>query len=201
MPRLIFMRLDIIIQDERAHKFSLHCKGIGGHKVCFLCQNVCNHWSSYLRSDTTGFLVSSHEVDVSKFVLQTNASIKGIQRRLKEVSGDSAQLKDLQIKFGFNFVPTSLLQDFDLDVQAADVVNWDWMHIYFFEGVALIELRALMSNLGVHNLGGKRFHDYLQHWAWPAGYSHGKGVRGKHKDNSPGGTASELMSCFPVLAK
>eukprot|EP00959_Pyramimonas_sp_CCMP1952_P381970 8004317-Pyramimonas_sp.AAC.1 len=63
-PRLLLGRLTMLIQDDRAFKFSVHCKGATGHKICALCQNVVGHKSGLLGKDRTAFLVSASDLDV-----------------------------------------------------------------------------------------------------------------------------------------
>eukprot|EP00959_Pyramimonas_sp_CCMP1952_P323179 6762718-Pyramimonas_sp.AAC.1 len=38
-PRIVFGALALMLQDERAHKFSTHAKGAGAHKICAMCAN------------------------------------------------------------------------------------------------------------------------------------------------------------------
>eukprot|EP00959_Pyramimonas_sp_CCMP1952_P134148 2806442-Pyramimonas_sp.AAC.1 len=67
-------QLQIMIQDERAHKFVLQVKGAAGIKPCMLCKNVVNP-NSDLLPDPTGWLIPAHCVDPSKFDLYTTEEI------------------------------------------------------------------------------------------------------------------------------
>eukprot|EP00959_Pyramimonas_sp_CCMP1952_P474958 9503939-Pyramimonas_sp.AAC.2 len=201
-PRFVVGSLSIVVQDERAHKFGFAVKGVAGHKLCALCQNACSYWS-HLLPDSTGFLASSDEVDITKFRPHTHASITGIQMRLKQLAeaGDKQELDNKQVLFGFLYCPTGVLQDRDLDVNLADVWAWDWLHTYFQGGVFTVEARALFTRLAPYRLGGKEFSEYLSHWVWPKGYASGANVCSKRNDFLPSGNASEQQSCAPVIEK
>eukprot|EP00959_Pyramimonas_sp_CCMP1952_P180123 3766943-Pyramimonas_sp.AAC.1 len=77
LPRLVTSSVTMIIQDERAHKFSTAAKGVGGHTLCALCANVVGFRCPWLPHPA---LVSSSETDVSKFRLYTDDDIRAIQR-------------------------------------------------------------------------------------------------------------------------
>eukprot|EP00959_Pyramimonas_sp_CCMP1952_P242007 5058899-Pyramimonas_sp.AAC.1 len=85
-PRLHFGRLTMLIQDERAFKFSVHCKGATGRKICAPCQNVVGHKSGLLDKDRTAFLVSASDLGVRKYTRHANESIMSVQARLKQLS-------------------------------------------------------------------------------------------------------------------
>ena len=197
--RLIVGRLGVMIQDERAHKFTFQCKGAGGHKLCCLCKNATDVKSALL-PDPTGFLVSSDVVDVSLFQLHTGSSVRGIQRRLHEVAlegGPKTKLTGLQSLLGFNYTPTGALADEELDINLPAVFQWDWMHCYMVGGVFVKETESLLQRLHPHGMGVSALHAYVQHWQWPLGYGHAK----KTCHNKLNGSASELMSLAPILGR
>eukprot|EP00959_Pyramimonas_sp_CCMP1952_P475064 9503997-Pyramimonas_sp.AAC.1 len=143
--RLVRGGLSIMLADERAHKFSLECKGSGGHKVCMLCKNVINTSSTRCPTGVGGYMVPMTETDVTKFELQTASSIRGIQALLRQRSLVSpGALKDLQSNIGFNYVETGMLQDPFLNIDVPAVVAWDFMHLYLCDGVFTVEFKALM---------------------------------------------------------
>ena len=169
-PRLIFAQLGVMVQDERAHKASTQVKGSGGRKFCPFCQNVVP-FHSPLIPDPSGFCVPSTCCDYSKFLLHTDSTVKAITRRLADVArhGPSPQLNDLQINLGFVHAPHGILADPCLDINLISIWQWDWMHVYFVDGIFNTELRELMHVLNAHSLGGAAFHEYLQAWQWPKG--------------------------------
>ena len=173
--RLVTGKLGILIQDERAHKCMTYMKGATGHKICGCCQNVVGFKSAWL-PDPTGFCVSSASTDVASFKPHTDATVRGIQRRLAEVADVSGELKMLQMQFGYVLCPNGILADNDLDVPLMSAFCWDWMHCYFVDGVFVWEFRALMMRLQEHSLGHSTFNNYLQSWVWPRGYASSKKV-------------------------
>eukprot|EP00959_Pyramimonas_sp_CCMP1952_P225738 4720370-Pyramimonas_sp.AAC.1 len=131
---LLHGKVGSMIQDERAHKFILSCKGATGIKPCCLCQNVVKP-SSNLLPDPTGYCIPSTCMDSSRFHLHTHESIRSIQRRLKYIAeNEPARLDGLEILLGFSFNAASILQDEDLDLRLPEVVAWDWMHCYMVGG-------------------------------------------------------------------
>eukprot|EP00959_Pyramimonas_sp_CCMP1952_P011024 230903-Pyramimonas_sp.AAC.1 len=72
----------LIVQDERAFKYTTGAMGATGHKICGLCSNIVNFKSSLLPCPNN-FLVPSTEVDVSKYRFHSHAALMEIQHRLK----------------------------------------------------------------------------------------------------------------------
>ena len=203
MPRILRGSLAVIIQDERAFKFSMEVMGATGIKLCALCQNVVSFKCNMAQGDRTGYTVPSTELDASKFKLHSNASIRGVQDRLTEVEatrGTTAR-KELETLLGYKFNPESLLQDKDLAIQVADVWAYDWMHNYLVGGVFIVELDAALDLLEAENLGGATLHEYFKLWTWPGGYASGKGLCKKVPSHEASGSASEYMSAAPVIRK
>jgi hypothetical protein len=203
--RLIFGSLGLLVQDERAHKEATYMKGASGNKICGLCQNVIRHRCSIL-PDPTGFCIPATCFEMDKIVPQTDATIKAIQRRLRAVaaSGTHAELEKVQRDLGYVFSPDGFLQDTDLDINLVSAFMWDWMHVYVSDGVFSSELKELMCCLGRAGLGGNSFNTYLQHWVWPKGYASADKLcspSASSTDHSPSGSASEMLSVAPVLAK
>ena len=199
--RLLFGEIAMFIQDERAHKYTTHVKGSGGHKCCVMCSNVVSK-SSALLPDPTGFLVSSTCLDLDKLKLHTDDSVRAIQRRLAEAAAsDSAELGDLETWFGFNFNAEGLLQDRSIDVGCISRWCWDYMHIYLVDGIFINEARELLQRLGKHKMGGDMFDKYVQHWDFPSGYPTAKKLCKGNKSFSPGGSASEQIAAAPILEK
>eukprot|EP00959_Pyramimonas_sp_CCMP1952_P302528 6329941-Pyramimonas_sp.AAC.1 len=191
----------MFIQDERAHKYTTHVKGSGGHKCCVMCANVVSK-NSVLLPDPTGFLVSSTCLEFDKIQLHTDDSVKSIQRRLAEASAsDPDALDDLEAWFGFNYIAEGLLQDASLDIRCISLWCWDYMHIYLVDGIFINEARELLHRLGKHKLGGQMFDTYVQHWNFPRGYPTAKKLCKGNNSFSPGGSASEQLAATPILEK
>ena len=71
-----------------------------------------------------------------------------------------------------------------------------------------LEFGACMDELSSHGHGGRQLHEYLQDFVWPKAYASGRDIckgsvqeRAIPKDVRPAGSASELISVGPVVAK
>ena len=132
----------MIVQDERAHKFALACKGFackgcGGIKLCALCSNVVS-FKCDLVPDITGFLVPSSETEVSRFALHTNATVRAIQVRLAEVAqpGQAQLLEELETpRLQLRTHKRATIQLFRLEARRRLV--FDWVHCYCVDGIFL----------------------------------------------------------------
>ena len=142
---LVFGKLGLVLQDERAHKFAFHCKGSGGHHVCLECANVLNHWSSWL-PDPNNWLVPSTCIDKSRWRLHSSTSIRAVLKRLRDIAehGTKAELELKEQELGFNHHASNCLLDEDLNINLASVVCWDWTHCYLVKGSVYREVNALL---------------------------------------------------------
>eukprot|EP00959_Pyramimonas_sp_CCMP1952_P473610 9502025-Pyramimonas_sp.AAC.1 len=201
-PRVVYREIFILVQDERAHKYCTGAMGATGHKICGICRNVVNFKSSLLPCPNN-YLVPSAEVDVRKFEFHSHDGLMGIQKRLKDLhdANEKTKLGKLETLFGYNFIPTGLLQSPDVGIDLSKTWAWDWMHSYFIGGAFPKEVTELLSRLTPFGLGGKEFDEYLQLWSWPGCYAKGSDVCASHADHSPSGDASSMLSCAPVLRK
>eukprot|EP00959_Pyramimonas_sp_CCMP1952_P426976 8942554-Pyramimonas_sp.AAC.1 len=111
-PRLIFGDLQMLVQDERAFKFSVHCKGSGAHRICSLCKNILGHKSSYL-PDPSGHLKPATTLAISDIEFHDNQSVLSVQTYLRDIAlgGDKSRLERVETMLGWNFSPNSVLQD------------------------------------------------------------------------------------------
>ncbi|CAE8733906.1 unnamed protein product [Polarella glacialis] len=73
---MIFASLGIVVSDEAALKSTWEMKGASGTLTCMACRNVVSVSSDLHNTDATGFFAPSSETDVSKFVLQTDDSVR-----------------------------------------------------------------------------------------------------------------------------
>ncbi|CAK0853126.1 unnamed protein product [Prorocentrum cordatum] len=204
-PRLVFGRLGIIVQDERAFKASMQVMGATAHKVCALCANAVGH-RSLLLPDPSNFLVSADEVDISKFRAHTASGIRGIQRRLRElaaVPNGKTELEKYETLMGYKYFASNWLQGESL-VDDIDVVKawcWDWMHCYMVNGVYTKEVSELVHRLRQVGLGPDVLDGFLKQWQWPLAHPDAKDLCSQHSDNSPSGNASVFLSSAVVLEK
>ncbi len=203
-PIMLFGRMGTIVQDLLAHKNVLSIRGHNAVKLCSLCMNVVKHNAVCLQDDATGFLVPTTCLDVRRYKLHTDESVKGILRRLEDINiNNPARLAQLQVDFGFNYCKDNLFLDPHLNVSFVNTVVYDAMHVYFVDGLYVKELVEFCSRLDALELGGDSLHEYMQLWTWPKGVACPKNLcklRGGKK-NAPNGSASEFLSSAIVVRK
>ena len=214
-PRVLHGRIEIVVQDERAHKAAFCLKGATGSKFCVCCMRYVEPKSAWL-PDHTGFCIPGHSEPLDRTQLHTDASIKRVATRLEDVAvaarldlvattsaAGLATLERLEREFGFIYQPECVLFDHKLDVNLISMFVWDWLHVYFASCVFSNEIEELSRRLDRYAVGSKRFNDYTKLWKWPRAYASGSKVCQAgtgSTDYSPSGTASEYLSICPVLA-
>lgn len=208
-PSLVFVDMEMVVQDAEAHQLALDWMGAGSFKCRPCCWNVVSKNCNMVH-DPTGTTIPIYTADTRLFKLITNKTFRNIQNRLKEYAlhRTPTELKDKQQELGFKYNPHSWLQDEELDVQAMDLIAFDVMHCWCQGGVWEIELAAFMGVLSKHGYGGRQLHVYLQQFMWPKAYASGKELckgsvqeRSKAKDVRPNGSAAEFMSAGPAVRK
>ena len=134
--RLVFFYYQVMVQDERAHKYVNANKGSGGAKPCIICQNCVQRNSRFL-PDSTGFCVPLTTLDLSQFVPLENNLLRRFVDRLAEAAsnGDDQELEDLEIRFGINYCPQGWLADPAFrHIELDKCLLWDWFHTYLEKG-------------------------------------------------------------------
>jgi len=167
----VFLELDIIIADEAAlHGFYV-CKGSSGLKCCMLCQNVFNSKDTRGIVDGAGWAVSHDCHQTEKLVLHTRGTIDCICRRLAaaRVEMSKSNFKELQIRLGWNLVPGSVMETSELRGIVDPTLHavFDWMHVFFVQGVFNVHMGLLLQSLAAFNITCKMLDDYLHQWHWP----------------------------------
>ena len=110
---------------------------------------------SRLLPDDTGYLIPSTCLDLDRYDLHNDASVKGVLQRLDHVAThDPARLPSLEINFGYFYCPNNVFNDIHLNIGLTSILVYDWMHIYFVGGVYCRELRALLGGIGSSQLRG-----------------------------------------------
>eukprot|EP00959_Pyramimonas_sp_CCMP1952_P203085 4247107-Pyramimonas_sp.AAC.1 len=174
-PALLHGELEILIRDERAHKYAMHLKEATGIKVCMLCSNVVEPHSNLLK-DPSGFWVSACCLDVGNFRHCTHLELQGPQARLREIAqtGAKAQLEKTEILCGYIYNPSSLLHCASLNIDVSKVVAWDWMRCYIVGGLFQREVSEFAQRLKYLKMGvgPNEIHGFLSQWQWPRGYGH-----------------------------
>ena len=168
----IFARVRFIAADEKALKEVSGAKGASGFKMCAICSLVTKHHA--LPRYLTGNYVPSTELDMLKFGVHTDESLRAMQRELVDAitafeSGvmTKSQLENIEYHFGYTYLPGGLYSDVRLAIQPRQVIYYDWYHIYVVNGVYQKEIQALLTFLGAQKFPHQRFAAYLGRWSWP----------------------------------
>ena len=184
------------------HKEVTRWRGFNAVKLCPLCQNVCKH-DSVLLPDDAGFLIPSTSLDLRRYVLHSNESVRRVLHRLDEVKQTNPDRLDrLEYLFGYNWCPNNVFLDPHLDLRLVDICTFDWMHVYFVSGIYTRELQGFTEALDEHGLGASALHGFLQLWVWPRATA-GAAIlcKARNKSHRPSGTASEFMASTRVVRK
>ena len=143
-------KLAIILQDGSAHKYTWHCKGDAGMKMCMLCRNVFTRSSTLVDEDGSE-LLACDIIDESKLDIATDAQLKKVVRDLNrhKATDPPPFFKFREQAYGFTFQPYSLLADMSLDaiIQPASQFMHDWMHAMFVSGIFHTLMHLLMEAL------------------------------------------------------
>ena len=198
-PVLVFGEVYCMIQDLLAHDQSTLCKGHSGHKPCPLCRNVVSLSCPWL-PDATGRLLHIGSLEVEKFMIHTDATISALLKNLRDIAHGvlEGDLGDLQTQMGFNHSDNNLFLCSQLSLGLTSIVMFDWMHILFIGGIFAVEMLELSKRLATHNMGSAQMGAYFSQFRWPHGYASGASVC---SDGKFGGSASEMLSVAPVIAK
>ena len=206
---LVFADLAMVVQDAEAHAFVFSWKGATSVKCGPLYVNIVSKHCNLAR-DPTGGTMPVYNTDTSRFRLMSDKTFRSMQHRLKALAlhHSPEELKVKEQDFGFKWNQHSWLQDLGLNVQAMQVLTFDFMHCWCENGVWECEFGACMDKLSSHGHGGRQLHEYLQYFMWPKAYASGRDIckgsiqeRERPKDVHPAGSASEMMSVGPVVRK
>ena len=201
-PKVLFADSDMILQDLLAHQEVLRIRGPNAIKLCMKCMNVVKHNSTCL-PDASGSLISSTDLRVHLYKQHTTATVRAAVRRVAQVAVENPPaLEELQINTGFNYVPNNFIVDEHLGIRVGEVVVYDWMHLYFVDGIYVRELKALLGLLNTHGLGGNSLDMHLKLWTWPMCITSARSVCSLRKGyHEPTGNASEYLSTAAPLNK
>lgn len=202
---LLFCKVSILVGDERSIKDTWAIKGASGTMCCFLCRNVVLPSSELHTTDPTSTLQPSTNLDATKVIPQTRASLMDSVRTLREQAGvlGVGAFNTLCQSLGLNYVPNGILFDTDLMtyLDPVEMSMYDWMHCYVVAGVFNVELKLLLAKLravGVNHLVIDR---YLKQFSWPRRLASRNAAckRLFEKDTEFKSSASDALSIYPVL--
>ena len=168
----IFMRLKIVIGDEKSLKEIFGFKGASGFRLCPCCQLVCNHKT---KTAKMGNSVRSTCLQIRKFAPHTNDSIRRVVQELYDLSVEvvrnRASIKELELMeyhYGFNDTPMGFLSDAELCSAPRDAVYFDWYHIFVISGIFQKELQIFGVFLVASGLQfAPMATRFLSDWTWP----------------------------------
>jgi len=168
---MMFSIIGSTVADEKAHKCMLDCKGSSGLMFCGLCQNVTTV-DSELADYAPAYAVSYHCIDVSKWRLHTDDSIRNVLLRLQvaKLTMGIGKFEVLQQMYGYNYNPNNIILDPHLNYPAASACMYDWMHVYVVTGVFNFEVEALMSSLRCDKGAFVTYEglaEFCGKWVWP----------------------------------
>ena len=208
---MLFLILEIFVQDELAHKMIWSCKGASGTRSCMVCMDYAEGVSELDAMDGTNF-VRSRIADPYALNMHTDMTVRAIVRRLRahQATDSADQFDRRQQVLGFNHTEHSILLADDL----VDIVHpvsqyvHDWMHVAMvgvFQLVVYLVMEVLRPVLRYDAV-----HTYMQLWTWPrafggTGNAAKKAFDAKHETSSRKAaslkvSASDGLSLFPVLA-
>lgn len=210
-PKLIFAKLSPMLLDESAVKATFDSKGAAGIKPCLCCKNVVSLNSGLLQCDTSNYLIDITETNTERFDLSANTDIWNILDNLvsQRPQLNAGQFEELCKASGFTMNRYGLLFDHELRPHLPQPLQrWDGMHCLFSHGIAATELVVFLD---VCKRQLNITYDDLEQFcnaAWLCrpncrldvkGIFSAKREKYSSQDNTWKGTASDLLSIYPLI--
>ena len=205
-------RLAMFLQDGAAHKFTWHCKGDAGSKLCMLCKNLFTSASGVCQEDDLD-LLRCDVIYADDLELASDRELIQLVRDLniRRLTDDAAAFKVRQQAYGFTWKSYNLLTDPVLRGTMRPTTQFahDWMHTLFVSGVFntvlfIVLERTRATTKAIYSLA----HGYVSQWRWPkhlnvSSISDCLAPSRRQvyvKDGRFKCTASEALSLYSVLA-
>ena len=192
------------IGDEKALSEILTSKGHSGTKPCAMCRNLVDHRTDYSVHDITGTLLPLTNLQLHKWRLHSDDSVREVMRRLQDLEAaraagaiSQAYLNQATQIHGWNFHTQGLIMNAQLAYKPISTLSFDWMHIWAVDGLVNREVHALQE-VKPTGFTGPLLNAYLARWSWPKAVASGKTVFETGKFSA---TASQTLSCMPVLSR
>jgi len=212
----LFARLCALLGDEKALKEIVRFKGAAGRLPCGICKNICSAaWAD--REGLVGDWMPLFSLNVVAMRFHTDGSIKRIFERLQwahDTNMPITHFTELERRLGYAYSPHALVMAAFLNFGAVTCLMFDWMHVYLVKGIFTWEAGKIMywlfkegNRLKLPHVTYADLHEYLQRWQWPKALASPHDLCNErhahsHLENQAlGGTASELLSVAPVLAR
>ena len=212
----IFITFGMYLADADELRAAYGFKGHAGLKVCALCTNVFNKRLAEARgiSPADGVSVLDSCCKPDKFDLLTPDKMMAVVRRLDAAAHDFSKgdMEELEVRLGWNYLPGGLMFDAEMArvVEPSQHLLFDWVHIYFVNGVFNAHAGLLLRDL--HLSRDIKYQDVLEFvkmWSWPNAVNSltGKNAMdgGRWRTMLEKGSftcsASEGLSLLPVLSR
>ena len=201
VPVRLFARHARTICDFNALKELLQSMGPSGLKPCPSCSNV-------VKDDLAvhgGSLVPLSSLDPDTWKRHTDKSVVALQDYLRAQKPliSAAAFAELESRSGYNYLPSSILVDRELNYKAMSTLRYDWVHCYFITGIFGRELEAFVDKARQCSPKGRPslisyldFHAYMSSWTCPAHWSSCKHIFEK---GHMAATASDQLSAAPLI--
>ena len=213
---LILATASILLADIPAMKECLCCKGHSGVMCCPLCANATLEKS---QAEAPLHELSKKAVSIANpnwedFIKQSNESIRSAVARVKELHEllrdeeiSKEEFDDRCTAIGWVYTPAHTILNPKFSLQVADMVMYDWAHVYVHDGLGDTELGACM----------KAFHkartettfaeigEYMDGWTFPKrlpSVQHLFGTSANNNNLKKAGftcLGSEFLTIAPVL--
>ena len=113
------------------------------------------------------------EHDLDKLVFHTDDTVDAIVRRLEGAKADLGKgaYEALETNLGFHFIPGGLLSSPVRHICSITTIMFDWMHVFFVNGVVNHTLGAFFHTLRKSNVCTyKKAYEYMLLWTYPKCY-------------------------------
>ena len=175
---VLFMRLKILIGDEKALKEVLFIKGSSGQRPCAICYNVYAHdHALQLAQDSERTVLSIKSLEVSKMRQETDERFQRQFTLLRNARDrlSASEFAKLEIKLGIKYSMHALLAECFLFFGVVSCVVYDWMHVWLVpRGIFAVEVGKFMRDVkriavaaGLPQLTYANIDAYLSKWTWP----------------------------------
>ena len=182
---IIWAKLEILLCDEAALKYTLDVKGASGSMPCLKCRNVLSK-KAFAKSNPDSGMVGIHELEYTAFDKHTDESLVENARHLASMkpSLGVGKFKELETSLGLNYSESGVLLS-RLQFKPATGSCYDPQHVYLVNGIFQAELGHLLTRLKkrmkikLHIIG-----EFFNSFEWPANSKSGKNIFDDRTDKS-----------------
>ena len=207
---IIWAKLDILLCDESALKYTLDVKGASGSMPCLKCRNVLSK-KAFAKSRPGSGMVGISELDADRFDKHTDESLIANAEHLSAMKPvlTSGKFKDLEKALGLNYNDSGVLLS-RLQFKPATGTCYDPQHVYLVNGIFNSEVGHLILAMKTRvKIKMGQLSSFFKSFQWPAGSKSGQNVFDDRTDKSITDTdkknptfscsASDALGSFAVL--